>query len=240
MSEAPNNLKWQPWLPHDLSAFSGAPPSHKEENQAQTEEEEAEFTQQDHLAEQTRQLEILREQAQQEGLKRGYEEGQKKGYDSGFQEGLEAGRQQGNEEVQHQQAEITEHWKALVNDFQQTLDALDSVITSRLMQVALTAAKHMIGHAGVDGTALLEQIQQLIQEEPLFNGKPQLYVHPDDYGQVKQQLGSTLELHGWRLMASDHVRHGGCKVSSEEGELDASLAMRWNELCRLVEPGELE
>ncbi len=114
------------------------------------------------------------------------------------------------------------------------------MIASRLMQLALTAAKQVLGQPPVcDGTALLAQIQQLIQQEPMFNGKPQLRVHPDDYPRVEQQLGVTLSLHGWRLLADGELHPGGCKVSAEEGDLDASLATRWHELCRLAAPGEV-
>ena len=127
-----------------------------------------------------------------------------------------------------------------MSEFQHTLDALDSVIASRLMQLALTAAKQVLGQPPVcDGTALLTQIQQLIQQEPMFNGKPQLRVHPQDYERVEQQLGTTLSLHGWRLLADGDLHPGGCKVSAEEGDLDASLATRWHALCRLAAPGAL-
>ncbi|MNT57247.1 Flagellar assembly protein FliH [compost metagenome] len=108
------------------------------------------------------------------------------------------------------------------------------------MQLALTAAKQVLGQPPVcDGTALLAQIQQLIQQEPMFSGKPQLRVHPDDYQRIEQQLGATLSLHGWRLLADGQLHPGGCKVSADEGDLDASLATRWHELCRLAAPGDV-
>lgn len=111
------------------------------------------------------------------------------------------------------------------------------------MQLALAAAKQVLGQPPVcDGTALLNQIQQLIQQEPMFNSKPQLRVHPDDYQSVEQQLGTTFSLHGWRLLEDGELHPGGFKVSAEEakeGDLDASLATRWHELCRLAAPGEI-
>jgi hypothetical protein len=59
----------------------------------------------------------------------------------------------------------------LVSEFQHTLDALDSVIASRLMQMALEAARQVIGQTPVvDNTALIKQIQGLLQQEPLFSG----------------------------------------------------------------------
>lgn len=58
---------------------------------------------------------------------------------------------------------MTEHWKQLVAEFQHMLDALDSVIAARLMQLALASGKQVLGQPPVcDGTALLNQIQQLI------------------------------------------------------------------------------
>ncbi|AHG22064.1 flagellar assembly protein H [Chania multitudinisentens RB-25] len=226
MSERLNTLPWQPWSPTDLA--SPTP-------QLATELPATVPVAQDDADSRQQQFDVLRQQAQQQG----YAEGQQQGYASGFQAGLEEGQQQGMLAGQQQQA-LTEHWKQLVSEFQHTLDALDSVITSRLMQLALTAAKQVIGQPPIcDGTALLGQIQQLIQQEPMFSGKPQLRVHPQDYEQVEQQLGSTLTLHGWRLLADGQLHPGGCKVSAEEGDLDASLATRWHELCRLAAPGEL-
>ena len=113
----------------------------------------------------------------------------------------------------------------LVSEFQTTLDALDSVIASRLMQMALEAARQVIGQTPtVDNSALIKQIQQLLQQEPLFSGKPQLRVHPDDLQRVDDMLGATLSLHGWRLRGDPTLHPGGCKVSADEGDLDASVA----------------
>ena len=232
MSDRLNTLPWQPWALNDLAEPKPVPAP-------EIPPEVITIPQDDSINEQQR-LEMLRLQAQQQGQQQGFAEGQQKGYDAGFQAGLEEGRQQGILAGQQQQQPITEHWQQLVTEFQHTLDALDSVIASRLMQLALTAAKQVIGQAPVcDGTALLGQIQQLIQQEPMFSGKPQLRVHPDDYERVEQQLGMTLSLHGWRLLADGQLHPGGCKVSAEEGDLDASLATRWHELCRLAAPGEL-
>ncbi|MFO4174696.1 FliH/SctL family protein, partial [Escherichia coli] len=47
----------------------------------------------------------------------------------------------------------------------------------------------------------------------------------------------ALSLHGWRLRGDPTLHPGGCKVSADEGDLDASVATRWQELCRLAAPG---
>jgi flagellar assembly protein FliH len=125
----------------------------------------------------------------------------------------------------------------LVSEFQHTLDALDSVIASRLMQMALEAARQVIGQTPVVDNGADQTNSGLLQQEPLFSGKPQLRVHPDDLQRVEESLGATLSLHGWRLRGDPSLHHGGCKVSADEGDLDASVATRWQELCRLAAPG---
>ncbi|NIG88374.1 flagellar assembly protein FliH [Serratia symbiotica] len=233
MSDRIDTLPWQPWSLDDLSEqgsiIEPLPAVAIDALQAEQPLSDVLCQQAEQQGQQT---------GYEEGQQKGYAEGQQKGYEEGFQSGRETGYQQGLLEAQQQP--MTEHWKQLVAEFQHTLDALDSVIAARLMQLALAAAKQVLGQSPLcDGTALLNQIQQLIQQEPMFNGKPQLHVHPDDYQRVEQQLGTTLSLHGWRLLADGELHPGGCKVSGEEGDLDASLATRWHELCRLAAPGEV-
>ncbi|WP_284963884.1 FliH/SctL family protein, partial [Enterobacter hormaechei] len=68
--------------------------------------------------------------------------------------------------------------------------------------------------------------QGMPQQEPLCRGKPKLRVHPDDWQRVEERLGATLSLNGWRLRGDPSLHHGGCKVSADEGDLDASGSRR--------------
>ncbi len=234
MSDNANNRNWQPWLPGELTQW--------ETLRAKLEpmDEEQAPSEQDRLLEQARKLDELKEQARQAGHTQGFAEGRTQGYEQGIQEGRQAGLEQGLREAEQQQQIIIDQWKALLADFSHSIDGLDTVIASRLMQLALTAAHHILGQPAVcDGTALLNQIREFIQQEPMFSGKPQLRIHPQNMPLVEQQLGEVLALHGWRLIADNKLHPGGCKISADEGDLDASLATRWQEMCRLTEPGEL-
>ncbi|KHS87013.1 flagellar assembly protein FliH [Pectobacterium brasiliense] len=241
MSNAPKNLAWQPWKLNDLAEPVSNPvlPSYQVNNEPELPDMER-FTEESALSAAEDELASLRESTMQQARETGFAQGHQQGYDAGYQEGLAKGQQQGLQNALQQQQPIIEQMQNMVTEFQQTLDTLDSVIPARLMQLALTAAKQILGQPPVcDGNALLGQIQQLIQQEPMFSGKTQLRVHPSDLERVEQYLGPTLSLHGWRLLADSQLHPGGCKVSAEEGDLDASLATRWHELCRLAAPGEL-
>ncbi|MGI8489279.1 flagellar assembly protein FliH [Pectobacterium sp. S5] len=240
MSNAPKSLAWQPWKPNDLAEpVSKSVPTYQVSDEPELSDIEN-FSEENVLSTAEDELASLRESTMQQARETGFAQGHQQGYDAGYQEGLAKGQQQGLQNALQQQQPIIEQMQQMVTEFQQTLDTLDSVIPARLMQLALTAAKQILGQPPVcDGNALLGQIQQLIQQEPMFSGRTQLRVHPSDLERVEQFLGPTLSLHGWRLLADSQLHPGGCKVSAEEGDLDASLATRWHELCRLAAPGEL-
>ncbi|WCG81867.1 flagellar assembly protein FliH [Pectobacterium sp. A5351] len=241
MSNAPKNLAWQPWQLNDLAEPVSKPVSSTYQVNDEPDVPEMERSAEENvLSIAEEELASLRDNAMQQAREAGFAQGHQQGYDAGYQEGLAKGQQQGLQNTLQQQQPLIEQMQNMVTEFQQTLDTLDSVIPARLMQLALTAAKQILGQPPVcDGNALLGQIQQLIQQEPMFSGKTQLRVHPSDLERVEQYLGPTLSLHGWRLLADSQLHPGGCKVSAEEGDLDASLATRWHELCRLAAPGEL-
>ncbi|QGU87980.1 flagellar assembly protein FliH [Erwinia sorbitola] len=224
------SLAWQRWQPNDLARLDR--PLIEELVLPEATEEPIDQHQ--------FQLEQLQAQVRNEAQGLGYAEGQKRGFAEGQKSGYDAGFQQGLAEAQQQQAPLQARMQQLVSEFHHSLEALDSVIAARLMQLALEAARQVIGQAPhVDGTALLRQIQGMLQQEPMFSGKPTLRVHPDDLPRVDTTLGATLSLHGWRLLGDSTIHPGGCKVSAEDGDLDASIATRWHELCRLAAPGEL-
>ncbi|ELY3771205.1 flagellar assembly protein FliH [Cronobacter dublinensis] len=230
-----NKLPWQRWMPDDL-----APPVMQEftafDETVIGEREEVD-EEQLRLQQQQQALVLMQTQAHEQGYNAGLAEGRQQGFEQGRQEGYAKGLEQGLAEARAQQGPIHARMQQLVSEFQYTLDALDSVIASRLMQMALEAARQVIGHVQVDNNHLIKQIQTLLQQEPLFSGKPQLRVHPDDLQRVEEMLGATLSLHGWRLRGDPTLHPGGCKVSADEGDLDASVATRWQELCRLAAPG---
>ena len=227
---------WKPWIPDDL-AFPTPEFEHIDPVEVESSAEPEEY---DAEADATQSLALIQAQAHEQGERAGFTAGHSEGLEEGRKAGFQQGLEQGLAEAKQQQAPIHARMQQLVSEFQYTLDALDSVIASRLMQMALEAARQVIGQApAVDSTALIKQIQGLLAQEPLFSGKPQLRVHPDDLQRVEDVLGATLNLHGWRLRGDPSLHQGGCKVSADEGDLDASVATRWQELCRLAAPGVL-
>ena len=83
------------------------------------------------------------------------------------------------------------------------------------------------------------RISRLLQQKPLFAGQPELRVNPAHAEMIEHHIGTQLSLNGWRLVPDPQLHAGGCRVVADDGEIDMSVATRWQELCRLYAPETL-
>ncbi len=222
---------WRRWQPEDLLAdFSRTAHDFPE----------PEATPGNYQSEELLQAELsrIRQQAEQKGFAQGQARGLEEGKQQGYQEGLTLGKKEGIErglaEAKAQQDKTAGQIIHLFEAFKVALDNLDSVIPSRLVQFSLTAARSVIGKNIVyDNTILIEKIKQLLKEDALLSGTIQLWVSEEDMAVVSEQLSPTLAALGWELLVDVGILPGGCRITSAEGEIDATVSTRWEELCRL-------
>lgn len=227
-----SNGKWSSWKPENLVEEDFSPdaemlPSVQPVDAASDAALQAELAR-------------IRKQAEQKGFaqgeQRGQEEGKKQGYEEGLQQGRAEGIAQGAAEFMQQQQKQAQQFAQLIDSFQGALDNLDSAMPSRLVQVALTAVRGMLGDSIVTGqthTFLLNSIQALLREEQLLQGKAKLWVSAEESPVVQEQLGTLLQAKGWELCIDTQMLPGGCRITTDEGELDATTETRWNALCNL-------
>ncbi|POT54772.1 flagellar assembly protein FliH [Citrobacter amalonaticus] len=184
----------------------------------------------------------IRQQAEKKGFAqgeaRGIEEGKKRGYEEGLQSGRKEGLEQGLAESRAQQDQGVERLNRLFAEFKSALDSLDCVIPSRLVQLSMTAVRSMLGkQITIDNALLLEKIQRLVEEDTLFKSDIQLWVSQEDVALVEESLGPMLTSLGWELRGDAAMLQGGCRITAADGELDATLETRWQELCNLSREG---
>lgn len=221
-------LQWKSWQPQDLLndfnpvELTVAEPIAPESNYQSDELLQAELVR-------------IRQQAEQKGFAQGQARGLEEGKQQGYQEGLALGKKEGLSQALQQQNLTVTRMTNLFETFKTALDNLDSVIPSRLVQLSLSAARSIVGKTiAYDNTILLEKIKQLLKEESLLKGEVQLWVSEDDLALVAEHLRSTLDSLGWELRGDDDILPGGCRITSVEGEIDATVTTRWEELCQIT------
>ncbi|MFE4112504.1 MULTISPECIES: flagellar assembly protein FliH [Kosakonia] len=224
--------QWQSWQPENLL----------QESFAQDSELREVVPASDPATEAAMQVELsrLRKQAEQKGFAQGQtqglEAGKKQGYEDGFAQGREEGAAQGAADYLQQQQKQTDDFAQLFDNVKITFDSLDSVMPARLVQVALMAARSLLGESVVSTATnawLMTRIQQLLHEDTLQQGNVQLWVSAEESAAVQEMLGSVLETRGWELRTDAQMLPGGCRLTTDGGELDATTETRWNELCNL-------
>ncbi|MFD2837044.1 flagellar assembly protein FliH [Azotobacter vinelandii] len=180
-------------------------------------------------------LKALREQVREEARRQGYEEGFAAGRTDGHAQGLEEGRQAGERALQEKIREAAEPLRALAQSFEQALAQLDGEIAEQLVELALAGARQLAGEAlRVEPEHILPTVRALLHSEPPLAGRPRLWLHPADLQVVREQLGAELEAAGWQLQPDALITRGGCRATSQSGDLDATWESRWAAIVRQV------
>ncbi|XKE45447.1 flagellar assembly protein FliH [Halomonas organivorans] len=173
-------------------------------------------------------LDALREQAHREAYEEGLREGREAGHAEGLAQGLEEGRRQADAELERRLEETVAPLAPLARHFGEALEALDETVAEDLVDLALATGRQLAGEAlKARPRQVLELVRALLHTEPPLVGQQRLWLHPLDHRLVAKTLGEELEAAGWRLQPDDQLSRGGCRVTSANGELDATWETRW-------------
>ncbi|WP_026230035.1 flagellar assembly protein FliH [Trinickia symbiotica] len=173
-------------------------------------------------------LQRLREAAHEQGFASGHVAGQALGYQAGFDQGHAQGFEKGRQEALAEAARIS----ALAGVFKSALEGVQSELAESLVALALDIAQQVVRqHIAHDPTALVACAREVLAAEPALTGSPQLIVHPADLPVVEAYLKEELESLGWQVRTDPAIERGGCRAQAASGEIDASVATRWERVA---------
>lgn len=171
-----------------------------------------------------------------QGIEQGRREGHAQGHEAGFVKGMNEGLAEGRSRAE---AEITEALEKrvhealsplsdLIENFHRALQDLDTAIAAQLIDLALATGRQLAGDAlKARPRQIVSVVEELLRSDPPLVGCQRLWLHPQDLTLVERHLGDTLATAGWTLKADDSLHRGGCRVTSEYGEIDATWEHRW-------------
>lgn len=161
-------------------------------------------------------------------LSRLRQEAQQAGASAGHAEGYSAGQEQGYADGQAVAAQEAAALRKLSLALPSALRQADREVADALLALALDIARQIVGQAlAAEPELILVTVRELLQTEPALSGTPRLLLHPDDMVLVQQYLNDDLQTAGWLLRADPSLTRGDCRVHANSGELDATLATRW-------------
>jgi len=162
-----------------------------------------------------------------EGLTAGRDAGHGEGHAEGHAAGLAAGQIEGQAIAREQAERLT----ALVTDLAQSLRALEADVGQSLLALAVDIAKKIVGDTLAECPgAVLHGVRETLalagDAAPVS-----LWLHPDDLALINtylnDELRDELKRGDARILPDATLARGDCRAETALGEIDATLATRW-------------
>ncbi|MDN3378192.1 MULTISPECIES: flagellar assembly protein FliH [unclassified Pseudoalteromonas] len=184
-------------------------------------------------------LERIRQDAYEEGLKQGHEQGYIDGFEkgvsegkeAGYKEGVELGKTQGHEEVKPLIEEQLTGLKTLLDSLTAPLDKVDEDAEKQLIQLAVMLAEALIyQEVKTSPNVLLHSLKHAIDALGEQQQSVRIHLNPDDIELVKSSYGEqALSQSNWQLVPEPTLERGGCQVKTPQSSIDMTMKTRVKE-----------
>lgn len=156
------------------------------------------------------------------------------GFLAGRAEGFEAGRREALAEGASRVVRMDELLGALSGD----LERLDRELAIEVVQLGLAVARKLVG-AGlrVQPEAVQASVEEALRHVSQAQAPVQIVIHPEDAALVRTYLETAPRAMAWSIQEDLEIARGGCRIVTATGEIDATLAQRWERItAALGEP----
>ena len=169
------------------------------------------------------------ESIQEEAYKEGYASGQKKGY----------------EEKKHELENVTAQFRSIIETLIEPLKEMDDDVVEQLAQLSMTVAKQVVRRElHTEEGEIVGIVREAMSALPASTRKITLNIHPDDAELIRSSFSlgddSDADELRWRVIEDPIITRGGCKISSENSSIDATVEGRLNRIISTLLGGERE
>ncbi len=155
------------------------------------------------------------------------EEIQKQAHDEGFELGRKEGLKAGQKEIRAEVQRLTQVVNALANP----LAEVDERVENELTQLAITIARQLIRRElHTDPGQVVALVRECIAALPAASRRVQIRLHPQDAALVHEHMSIEDAGENWKVVEDPSLTRGGCRVTAEHSEIDATVERRLNTL----------
>ena len=148
---------------------------------------------------------------------------QKEAYDEAYQAGLEKGMKAGEEEIKRRASRFDQLLSALARPF----DELDETVETKLVELSMTIVKQLFHREiHIDPSHLIGVVREAIQLLPVASRNIKVHLHPEDAKLVLEALSPADGERAWNVVEDPLISRGGCKVSTDNSQIDAQVEAR--------------
>ena len=159
------------------------------------------------------------------------EELQREAWDEAFQKGYAEGVSSGSEEAQRRIERLDQLLRALARPF----DDLDDAVEKQLVELSMTVVRQLFRREiRIDPTHVIGVVRQAVQCLPMASRSVQVHLHPEDAALIRESLTPAEGEPAWSVVEDPLMARGGCRISTENANIDASTETRLNELINSI------
>ncbi len=148
---------------------------------------------------------------------------QREAYDEAWKNGHAEGYAAGEKAVAQRAARYDELLRALCEPF----DRLDGTIEKQLVELAIAIVKQLFRREiKLNPSHVIGVVREAIQTLPVASRNVQVHLHPDDAALVRQTLSPSDGEPAWSIVEDPLVTHGGCNVTTDNSQVDATAEAR--------------
>ncbi|AYN24433.1 flagellar assembly protein FliH [Buchnera aphidicola] len=122
-----------------------------------------------------------------------------------------------------------------LSNFDACISLFEKMLFTRLLKTVLIISSYIIGkNIKFDESILLKNIKEIVKNDSFFLKKKQLIVHPNNKKILEKTVKNSIHKDKWELCYDSNIDINGCKIRSENGDIDNTIDARWKALCRLI------
>ena len=156
---------------------------------------------------------------------------QKDAYEEAWQKGHEDGLAAGEAAARERADRLDELLAALARPF----DELDDQIEKQLVELAMTVVRQLFRREiGLNPSHVIGVVREAIQLLPVASRNVRVHLHPDDASLVRDTLSPAEGELAWSIVEDPLTARGGCRVTTDNSQIDATAESRLNALIRSI------
>jgi flagellar assembly protein FliH len=173
------------------------------------------------------QLDEIRAAAQAEG----YEQGRKEGQAYGHREGIEQGRA----DIQAKIDQLDAMLGTLARPFEQ----LDQQVEQEIVTLVINMVRQLIRReVKLDPGQIVGVVREALGVLPVSARNVRVVLHPEDAVLVREAYALGDRDQQWQIVEDPVIQRGGCRITTDTSQIDATLDSRLSSLIAPLLAGE--
>ena len=162
-----------------------------------------------------------------------------------YEDGFSLGKKEGADQKKHELEEKISSLRSIIEVLSEPLTELDELVVEQLAQLSMLVAKQVVRRElHTEEGEIVGIVREAMNALPASTRKIILNIHPDDAKLIRTAFSLSDsdepdELR-WKLIEDPMISRGGCKISSENSRIDATVEGRLNRVISTLLGGERE